>query len=241
MKRIGLLVALALASLAAAGAETWRDCPDCPEMAALPAGSFQTSPPGRSPEPARTVAVAAFAIGKYEVTQGEWRALMGGNPSKYAECGERCPVERVSWHDAREFVRRLSARTGREYRLPSAAEWEYACRAGGDADWCGGNEPAAVAWIGKLRGGPRPVGGKQPNAWGLFDMSGNVWEWTQDCGPADPGGAPADGPAGECASRMLCGGSWLSGPQYGRVAIRFGFSADYRTSDFGFRVARDIK
>lgn len=214
-------------------------------MAALPAGSFPMgTASGRGQGPAHEVALEAFAIGLYEVTQGEWRAIMGNDPSKFPDCGERCPVERVNWHDARAFVERLSAKTGKAYRLPSEAEWEYACRAGTDNGWCGGNEPARVAWIGNLRGGPRPVGGKLPNAWGLFDMSGNVWEWTQDCAHPDYQGAPVDGTAwetgGDCASRMLRGGSWLSGPQYGRVTIRFGFSAEYKSSDFGFRVARSL-
>jgi formylglycine-generating enzyme required for sulfatase activity len=246
MKRILLVLPLWWCALATAGAETFRDCPDCPEMVALPAGSFQMGAAGgRVQEPAHAVAIAAFAIGKYEVTQGEWRALMGNNPSKFADCGERCPVERVSWQDARAFVARLSAKTGKTYRLPTEAEWEYACRAGAGGGWCGGDEFARFAWIGNLRGGPRPVGGKEANAWGLFDMSGNVWEWTQDCAHPDYHGAPADGSAweadGDCASRMLRGGSWLSGPQYGRATIRFGFSTDYRTGDFGFRVVRSLK
>jgi formylglycine-generating enzyme required for sulfatase activity len=245
MKWIVIPLSFWLAGLSNAGADAFRDCPDCPEMVALPTGKFTmgaTGGPGQ--EPAHAVAVAAFAIGRYEVTQGEWQALMGSNPSKFADCGDRCPVERVSWHDAHTFVERLSAKTGKAYRLPSEAEWEYACRAGADGGWCGG-EAARVAWIGNLRGGPRPVGGKEANAWGLFDMSGNVWEWTRDCAHADYHGAPADGSAweadGDCASRMLRGGSWLSGPQYGRATIRFGFSADYRTGDFGFRVVRSLE
>ncbi|MBW7901422.1 MAG: formylglycine-generating enzyme family protein [Rhodocyclaceae bacterium] len=215
-------------------------------MVRLPAGAFRMGTPGRpGQEPAHGVALRAFAIGRHEVTQGQWKALMGGNPSRAAACGDDCPVERVSWHDARKFVRRLSEKTGRAYRLPSEAEWEYACRAGMDDDWCGGNEFSRVAWGGDARGGPRPVGGKQANAWGLHDMSGNVWEWTQDCAHPNYHGAPGDGSAwetgGDCASRILRGGSWLSGPQYGRIGIRFGFSADYRSGDFGFRVAATIE
>lgn len=246
MKGMILALPLWLACLTGASAETFRDCPECPEMVILPAGSFQMGAAGRpGQEPAHAVTVAAFAIGKYEVTQGEWQALMGNNPSQFAACGDRCPVERVSWQDARAFVERLNVKTGRSYRLPSEAEWEYACRAGVGSDWCGGNEFASVAWIGNLRGGTRPVGGKQPNAWELHDMSGNVWEWVQDCAHADYHGAPVDGAAweagGDCTSRMLRGGSWLSGPQYGRIGIRFGLSPNYRTGDFGFRVARNLK
>ena len=248
MKGIVLALPFWLAGPALAGADAFRDCPDCPEMVALPAGKFTMGATGgRGQEPAHDVAIEAFAIGKFEVTQGEWRALMGSNPSKFVACGDHCPVERIHWHDARAFVERLSAKTGQAYRLPSEAEWEYACRANGDGGWCGGDEFAQVAWIGKLRDGPRPVGGLRPNAWGLFDMSGNVWEWTQDCAHADYHDAPADGRAweaeagGDCASRMLRGGSWLTRPQYGRSTIRFGFSADYRTADFGFRVARSLE
>ncbi len=244
MKVIVFVLSFWLAAFGFAGAEVFRDCTDCPEMVSLPAGKFTMGAMGgRGQEPAHAVTVAAFAIGKFEVTQGEWRALMGNNPSKFSDCGERCPVERINWHDARTFVERLSTKTGKTYRLPSEAEWEYACRANGDSGWCGGDEFVQVAWIGKLRDGPRSVGGMRPNAWGLFDMSGNVWEWTQDCAHVDYQGAPADGnawEAGACASRMLRGGSWLTRPQYGRTTIRFGFSADYRTADFGFRVARSI-
>jgi formylglycine-generating enzyme required for sulfatase activity len=246
--RILSMPCMLFACLAAAGSVQggeFRDCPDCPPMIAVPAGSFQMGTTGRpSQAPMRTVTLTAFAIGKYEVTQGEWKALMGDNPARFAACGDTCPVERVSWQDAGRFVERLRAKTGKAYRLPSEAEWEYACRAGNDHEWCAGNDVSAVAWIGNLKGGPRPVGGKRPNAWGLHDMSGNVWEWTQDCAHADYLGAPADGTAwetdGDCASRMLRGGSWLSGPQYGRIGIRFGFSADYRTGDFGFRVVRPL-
>jgi formylglycine-generating enzyme required for sulfatase activity len=244
MKKIAWL--LWAACIAAAHAESFRDCPTCPEMVPLPAGNFVMGIDGRKDlSPAHTVNVPTFAIGKFEVTQGEWNALMGSNPAKFVECGDACPVERVTWPEAQEFVKRLSAKTGKRYALPSEAQWEYACRAGQQTDWCGGNEFDKLAWSGDEYGSTHPVGQKQPNAWDLYDMSGNVWEWTQDCAHPDYKGAPTDGSAwevaGECKSRMLRGGSWLSGPQYGRVGLRFGFTPNFRAHDFGFRVVREAK
>lgn len=231
--------------LATAQAESIRDCSECPEMAELPAGSFQMGMAGRpATEPVRTVALPAFAIGKTEVTQGQWKAIMGTNPSKFQTCGEDCPVERITWSDAQEFVRRLSAKTGKTYRLPSEAEWEYACRAGQPSRYCGGDDPDKLAWYGDEYGSIHPAGSKQANAWGLHDMSGNVWEWTQDCMHPNYQGAPTDGSAWQepdCKSRVLRGGSWLSGPQYGQAVIRFGFKPDFRAGDFGLRVAKDIR
>jgi len=226
-------------------AASFRDCIDCPEMEVLPAGNFQMGETGRrNAMPAHTVTLPAFAIGKHEVTQGEWKAVMGDNPSKIAACSDTCPVENISWHDAQEYVKRLSARTGKRYRLPTEAEWEYACRAGGEHDYCGGGEADKLAWSGDQYGGIHPVGQKQSNAWGLYDMSGNVWEWVQDCMHPDYKGAPVDGAAWEapdCKSRVLRGGSWLSGPQYSRAALRFGFTPNFRAGDFGFRVARNLE
>jgi len=240
---LGLACGLALAD---ARAGSFRDAPDAPEMVVLPAGSFAMGARGRpDTEPVHQVTLPAFAIGRHEVTQGEWKAVMGKNPSRFAECGDNCPVENVNWHEAVEFTRRLSARTGHTYRLPSEAEWEYACRAGQTHDFCGGDNPAALAWFGDEYGAPQPVGRKQANAWGLHDMGGNVWEWTQDCMQASYLGAPADGSAwetssGQCRSRILRGGSWLDGPQYTRATLRFGFDPKFRAGDFGFRVVRQL-
>jgi formylglycine-generating enzyme required for sulfatase activity len=237
-----LFLALLAVTAPALGGDTFRDCPACPEMVALPAGAFQMGEAGRrNALPVHPVNLAAFAIGKYEVTQGEWKALMGVNPSKNPECGDACPVENVSWNDAGEFLRRLAAKTGQPYRLPSEAEWEYACRAGAVEDYCGSNDPDRVLWWGDEYGSTQPVGKKQANAWGLFDMSGNVWEWVADCSHPDYRGAPGDGSAwveAGCASRILRGGSWMDGPQYARAALRFGFKADFRAGDIGLRVAR---
>lgn len=241
-KLIAILAALWAIS---AYAQSFRDCPECPLMVPLEAASYEMGEAGRQNAlPVHTVTLPAFAIGKYEVTQGEWQAIMGGNPSKNRSCGDSCPVENVSWHDAQTFAERLAAKTGQPYRLPTEAEWEYACRAGQRHDFCGGDDRDKVAWQGDEYGNSHPVGTKQPNSWGLFDMSGNVWEWTQDCMHPNYLGAPNDGSAwleSDCKSRVLRGGSWLSGPQYSRSALRFGFSAKFRAGDFGFRVARAMK
>ena len=156
MKKIAWV--LSVACIAGAHAESFRDCPTCPEMVNVPAGSFTMGTDGRPGlDPAHVVNLPAFAIGKFEVTQGEWKAFMGGNPSKFAECGDACPVERVTWPEAQEFLKRLSAKTGKAYRLPSEAQWEYACRAGQQTDWCGGNESDKVR-VGRRRIRQHPSG-----------------------------------------------------------------------------------
>ena len=122
-----------------------------------------------------------FWLGKYEVTQAEWQAVMGTNPSGNSDCCGQCPVEQVSWNDTQEFIGRLNGRAGgNRYRLPTEAEWEYAARAGTTGDRYGNLD--AIAWYGGNNSefGTNPVGQKAPNAWGLHDMIGNVWEWVED-------------------------------------------------------------
>lgn len=244
MMRAAGLLALTIA-VGSAQAASIKDCDDCPEMAVLAAGSFTMGAAGQPrTSPPHAVTLRGFAIGRHEVTQGQWKAVMGTNPSRFAGCGDGCPVENIDWHEAGEFAKRLSIKTGKTYRLPSEAEWEYACRAAGQHDFCGSDNAAQVAWYGDEYGSPHPVGQKQANTWGLHDMSGNVWEWIQDCNHASYEGAPADGSAWEtsdCASRVLRGGSWLSGPQYGRATLRFSFKPGFRAGDFGLRVVRELE
>lgn len=201
----------------------------------------------KNENPVRTVRILqAFAMGKYEVTQGEWRALMGSSPSYFKQCGDRCPVERVSWDEAQEFIRRLNAKTGKIYRLPSEAEWEYACRAGGRQRYCGSDNVAAIGWNGENSGKKtHAVGGKGANVFGLYDMSGNVWEWVQDCFEANYGkGQPVDGrahdPGTECGSRVLRGGGWGNEERATRLALRFQLSHDIRFNGLGFRLTRTL-
>jgi formylglycine-generating enzyme required for sulfatase activity len=184
----------------------FKDCTDCPEMVILPTG---------------------IAMGKTEVTQGQWKAVMGNNPSKFSDCGDDCPVETVSWNDAQDFILRLNAKTGKTYRLPNEAEWESACRAGGRHEYCGSDSIDAVGWYGSpFTGKTHVAAGKQANAWGLYDMSGNVFEWTQDCWE------------GDCGRRVMRGGSWGNVPQDARAAFRGGLVTTLRNLYLGFRLAR---
>ncbi len=186
-----------------------------------------------------------FEIGKYEVTQGEWRAVMGNNPSHFGSCGDTCPVENVSWNDAQAYIQKLNAGTGKQYRLPTEAEWEYACYGGSQTEYCGGDDVDSVAWHGGFFGGnsgeqTHPVGQKQANGYGLYDMSGNVWEWVEDSYHDSYSGAPTDGTAwgGDGAKRVLRGGSWYGGPQDARAADRDRGEPAGRSFSFGFRLAR---
>ena len=185
----------------------------------IPAGEFRMGSAGGNDDerPVHAVRISRpYALSKYEVTQAEWEAVMGSNPSGFAECGPSCPVEQVSWDNAQEFIGRLNARAGGvRYRLPTEAEWEYAARAGTSGDRYGNLD--AIAWYdGNSGGRTHPVGQKAPNAWGLHDMHGNVGEWVEDCWHDSYVGAPANGMAwtagGDCRGRVLRGGSWTTYP-----------------------------
>ena len=168
---------------------------------------------------------------------------MGNNPSKFGSCGDECPVEKVSWDDAEAFIQKLNAKTGKQYRLPSEAEWEYACRAGGQHEYCGNDNVDSVAWYASNSGkSTHPVSRKQPNVFGLYDMSGNVWEWVEDSYHNSYNGAPTNGSVwqGDGARRVFRGGSWDSRPRYVRAASRDGDVPAYRDSYLGFRVARTL-
>ncbi|TRU26932.1 MAG: serine/threonine-protein kinase pkn1 [Microcystis aeruginosa Ma_QC_B_20070730_S2] len=217
------------------------------EMVSLPAGKFlMGSSESDSEKPPHQVKVNSFAIGKYPITQAQYQAVMGDNPSRF-ENNPQNPVERVSWNDAQAFCQKLSQITGKTYRLPTEAEWEYACRAGtttryyfGDND----NQLGDYAW-GRENSNNKthPVGQKKPNGWGLYDMSGNVWEWCEDDWHDSYAGAPDDGTAWidndnrSQSRKCLRGGSWDDFPVSRRSAYRFRFNPDFHVSDFGFRVA----
>ena len=206
----------------------------------IPAGSFDMGSNIRPPEqPVHRVSVRRFWMGVTEVTQGQWQAVMGGNPSYFKKAGPDAPVDMVTWGDALVFVAKLNA-IDREfrYRLPSEAEWEYACRAGQKDDPYGPAEE--IAWIMENSGGvDRPVGLKRPNAFGLYDMFGNVPEWTQDTWHPDYKGAPTDGSAWvDASSRLhpLRGGGRDLPKFFLHAALRDIWDPIHR---LGFRVAAD--
>lgn len=176
---------------------------------------------------------------EHEVTQGEWTAIMGSNPSNFTACGPTCPVERVSWDDAQVFAKMLSAKEGVTYRLPTEAQWEYAARGGGSDVYAGGNEADAVAWTSENAGSTHPTCGKARNGYGLCDMSGNVWEWAQDWYASAPGGT-ATNPTGPSAGsfRVNRGGGWCVTATFARVAYRNSYTPSYRRDDLGFRLVR---
>jgi len=245
----------------------------------IPAGSFMMGSPAGEPGRRddeirhRVTLTKDFCLQTTEVTNAQWKAVMGNNPSDFKNCGDDCPVQNVSWNDCQKFIRQLNEKEMTEgYRLPTEAEWEYACRAGTETALYNGpleilgrrNAPVltSVAWYGGnscvdysggyicsgwndrekscSRCGPHPVGLKEPNSWGLYDMYGNVYEWCQDwygkypdAEATDPKG-PVDG-----RIRVLRGGSWGSGASSCRSATRSGGTTDARFNGGGFRVVLD--
>ena len=234
------LAAISKVEVSAPKAETpILDCPDCPQLAIIPAGSFDMGETG----PTHRVTLKSFALGKTEVTQGQWKAVMGNNPGNFTRCGDNCPVEQVSWNDVQAFIQKLNAKTGKQYRLPSEAEWEYACHAGGRQAYCGSDDLDSVAWHdGNSGNRTHPVAEKQANSFGLYDMSGNVWEWVEDSHHADYNGAPVDGSAwqGDGANRVLRGGSWIVSPRVGEDASRNWNEPGNSYYNLGFRLARTL-
>lgn len=235
------------------------------EMVAVPGGAFDMGSPKSEANsddderPQHRVSVKTFYMGKYEVTQAQWRAVarlpkvkMDLQPDPSTFKGDNLPVEQVSWEEAIEFCERLSRATGREYRLPSEAEWEYACRAGETTAFAfgetitpkivnyNGKYPYGAASEGVFREGTIPVGSLGvANKFGLFDMHGNVWEWCQDNWHENYNGAPSDGRVwfgGDASGRVLRGGSWLSNGQNCRAAVRLSVAPGVRFNNFGFRV-----
>ena len=233
----------------------FRDCAQCPELVAVPAGSFMmgSNEFGDEGPVHRVTIVEAFAVGVYETTFAEWDACRraGGcahHPNDGGWGRETRPVVNVSWEDAQQYVRWLSRKTGERYRLPSESEWEYAARAGtttrywwGDSRG-GGRANCRGCWRGWDDDGTTPVGSFIANAFGLHDVHGNVWEWVEDCWHGSYAKAPGDGSAwtrgGECGRRVLRGGSWSYSLRGVRAAVRLGVSSGIRNDDVGFRVAR---
>jgi formylglycine-generating enzyme required for sulfatase activity len=233
------------------------DCAECPTLVGLRPGSFtmgnNSSDPSERPAHKVTIS-AAFAIGKYEVTVEQWNACVaaGACPRVSPDFNRiaNAPIRDVSWDDAQVYIRWLKGVSGKSYRLPTEAEWEYAAR---------GGTSTAYWWGEQMRGGgaickgcgepsnreePATVGSATANAYGLHDMNGNVWEWVSDCWHNSYKGAPADGSTWDehdCRARVIRGGSWRNGPSYMLSSTRFKYDANVRFSEYGFRVARTLK
>jgi formylglycine-generating enzyme required for sulfatase activity len=244
--------------------DSFRECArDCPEMIVVPAGEFIMGSPvnekDRSPNegPQHLVTIASpFAVSKFDVTFDDWSACIsvgvcpregGANDNGWGKRNR--PVINVNWDDAQAYVAWLREMTGKQYRLLSEAEWEYAARASTKTAFYWGDEldiknanchRCENEWSGRKTS---PVGLFDPNPFGLYDMAGNVWQWVQDCWNADYSGAPTDGTAwktGECAKRVVRGGSWYYYPADPRSAYRYGDNKDDRNYNTGVRVGRTL-
>jgi formylglycine-generating enzyme required for sulfatase activity len=243
-------------SIASAKAgDTFRDCADCGEVVVVPAGSFQMGSASEFENPVHNVKIEKpFAIGRHEVTFDEWDQCVEEGGCKHRPDdrdwgrGDR-PVINVSWLDAKAFVTWLSQKTGKTYRLPSEAEWEYAARGGVSTPYWWGRD------VGTRQANCRecktdspsqtlPVGSFKPNPFGLFDTAGNAAEWVEDCWNDNYRGAPVNGTAwqtGQCRLRVLRGGAFDSQARYLRSQARFRYDSDVRFSANGFRVVRELQ
>lgn len=228
-------------------------------MVSIPAGSFEMGSNSYDSErPVHSVSVPAFEMGKTEVTFDQWDACVANGGCDHFPKDEgwgrgNRPVINVSWDDAQQFIAWLNKSTGKRYRLPSEAEWEYAARAGTSSKFStgdclstsqanyDGNHPLDGCPKGEYRKQTVAVGSFAANAFGLHDMHGNVWEWTQDCWNDSYSGAPTDGSArtnGTCSRRVIRGGSWFNYADHARSAKRYNYSTDNRNGYQGFRLSR---
>lgn len=232
---------------------SFKDCETCPEMVVISAGSFQmgssvswfsSKKPPENEQPSRNVSVKGFAMGKFEVTQKQWRELMGNDPSKFK--GDELPVEQVSWEDVQIFLGKLSSKTGKVYRLPSESEWEYSALAGEQTEYPSGDTISGLnrlAWYKEISDTTEVVGTKASNKFGLFDMYGNVEEWTSDCSNQNFVKAPTDGSPwleGLCSFRVVRGGAWSHSVKYLRSKSRHQAHQRSKEDNLGFRVVREL-
>ena len=222
------------------------------EFVLIPAGSFMmgSSTGDKKEKPPHEVNISqSFYLQTTEVSQEQWKKVMGDTPSAFKSCGDDCPVENVSWEDAQRFIEKLNQlEKTKAYRLPSEAEWEYACRAGTTTEYSFGDDASKLgeyAWYqDNSSKTTHRVAGKKPNPWGLYDMHGNVWEWVEDDWHDSYEGAPADGrawvdnPRGSV--RVVRGGSWDDGARDCRSATRGNGGPDIRYVSVGFRLSRSV-
>ena len=213
-----------------------------PEMVLVEGGTFMMgSNSGEDDEkPVNEVTLSSFSIGKYEVTQAQWLAVMGNNPSYFSGC-DNCAVEQVTWDDVQKYISKLNSMSGKTYRLPTEAEWEYAARGGKQSrnyTYSGSDDIGAVAWYdGNSGTKTHEVGKKSPNALGIYDMSGNVYEWCVDWYGSYSNRSSVN-PTGASSGhyRVVRGGNWNRSPQYCRVAFRYNNPPVFRSNSLGFRL-----
>ena len=216
----------------------------------IEAGAFQmgsnSSESVEDEKPVHPVRISRpFYVGTYEVTQGQWEAVMESNPSRFTGDAAR-PVENVAWDDVQAFIRQLNTKEGgTRYRLPTEAEWEYAARAGSTTAYSFGDNASQLgqyAWHDANAGGTtHPVGRLQPNAWGLYDMHGNVWEWVQGWHGAYANGSVTDPTGSQPGSLGVArGGGWHNGARFCRSAIRRDVAPGDRGASLGFRLVREV-
>jgi formylglycine-generating enzyme required for sulfatase activity len=250
--------------------DVFKDCANCPDMVVIPAGSFDMgsiNSEEKDEKPEHRVTIdQPFAMGKIEITRGQFEVFVSA--SGY-DAGDKClmleggkweessgnwnapgypqddshPVACINWNDAQAYIKWLSLRTGAHYQLPTESQWEYACRAGEQIDYCGSDSLDSVAWYDQNSGkATHPAAAKQANAFGLYDMSGNVGEWTEDSYHDSYIGASIDGSAwsGDSSKRVLRGGSWVYYQNGARSAFRSVSAPGYRYFDSGFRVVRAL-
>jgi formylglycine-generating enzyme required for sulfatase activity len=214
----------------------------------IPSGTFMMGSP--EDEPGRfdnetfheVTLTQGFYMQTTQVTQGQWKGVMGNNPSRFKD-NDDCPIENVSWNNVQEFIGKIKEKEGKIYRLPTEAEWEYACRAGSKTQYYFGSSKKLLseyAWHGNfftIFGRTHPVATKKPNAWGLYDMHGNVCEWCEDLYSNYPSGSVTDpmGPSNG-SYRVFRGGGWFSLARYCRSAYRNRWKPDYRDDYVGFRL-----
>lgn len=237
---------------------TWVEPHTGLRLVRIAAGEFEMGSPadeaGREAQEVlhRVRITHPYYLGATEVTQAQWAAVVGTRPSWFASCGGDCPVERVSWNDVQVFLRELGRISGLPFRLPTEAEWEYACRAGTASPFStgatlssaqanfDGRYPYPGSPPGSFVGRPTPAATYAPNRWGLFDLHGNVWEWCADdfCPYAD---GPVSDPAGSCAAdlRVIRGGSWTFNADSARCAVRYTHRPQDKGPSLGFRLVRD--
>jgi formylglycine-generating enzyme required for sulfatase activity len=231
---------------------------DDAKMVLIPAGEFRMGSPDegdKGERPAHEVRFTKpFAMARYETTFEEYDRFAQATGRKLPDDAgfgrDRRPVINVSWKDAKDYAQWLSQKTGKQYRLPTESEWEYAARAGGTDEWSETSPQeqltAYAVYSANSQNRTAPVGSKKPNRLGLYDMSGNVWEWVEDCLHINYKDAPKDGSAwgaaggGDCGQRVARGGSWLNLPGSLRASYRYRGDADFRFFTIGFRLAQDI-